>query len=321
MDKEEIVKFIHFLTASALISIAALVVFVFMYVPTQAIDVDVVVENTEPFFSSDPIVSHNTCAQEIYPIGEIYNLRHGETQGICVHGTITDLNGGDDIDYVHAYLYRNDLDKTCSEDGNNCYKRLNCTLVDNAHPYQVNYQCLINLQYWMDATDNRSNEYESYYWQLEVEAIDLYEQSVTNTNRTFEVYSSLGLDIPEVVDFGTMLNGEETTKLTNFEQVITQQGNVEQNVTVRAPEGIFACESGEIPLTNMSWSLREVGFGHDVTTSVSTEKINTLLQVEKQTDETIAPTKILYWNIAVPNGVSGSCSISLELLAKNSIFL
>jgi hypothetical protein len=322
MNTKEAVQFIHFLLMSILVCLVSVFVFSGIYVTTHAIDAEVEVENTGPSFVSNPIFSVALRGSEIYSHNNINNLRFGEEKDIYVWGTVQDQNGYTDIDYVKAYLYRSDLDNTCPEDGNKCYYMYSCDITQGASEYQAIYSCPFSLKYWMDATDAMSGEdYSDYYWQLEVVAVDLYGQSITNTSRTLEVYSSVSLDIPESIDFGSMSTGESTTRLTNVEQVITQYGNVEQNVTVTAPSGIFACESGDIPLDHLKWSLSDVGYDHNQTTALSSEIVDTELRVQKQISEILAPTKTLYWNLSVPPGASGSCSVLIEILAKNTFFL
>ena len=292
-----------------------------VFLPTQAIDVDVEVGNSAPAFVGGPIFSETMYGDEIYAQNEVYNLRAGEDANIYVRGVVQDSNGQSDIDYVNAYLYRSDLDNTCAEDGNNCYRMIGCQLSDAPNPLRQLYHCPLAMKYWMDATDTMAGStYEAYHWQLEVVVVDIYGQSTTNTNRTLEVYSSVALDIPSTIDFGEMTLGSFTEYDENVEQTITQQGNVEQNVTVTAPDGKFFCEDGEIAIENLRWSLRDIGWDHNETTALSTKVVDTDLRVAKQTDDTTAPEKILYWNLSVPSGAGGSCSATVNILAKNAFF-
>jgi hypothetical protein len=319
--QEDRKQFYHLAIGSFLLLAVFFLVATVLFVPTQAIDVDVSVSNTAPTFVSDPIFSTTQFGDELYAQDEVYNLRFGEDSLVYVHGMIQDQNGQSDIDYVNAYLYRSDLDNTCVEDGNKCYYVLGCTLSNNANQLRINYICPFSLKYWMDATDTMAGgSYGDYSWQLEVVAVDDYALSATNTGRVLEVYSSVALDIPSAIDFGSMNIGEFTTYQENVEQVLTQQGNVEQNVTVVSPSGEFPCESGEIPIENLKWSLREIGWDHNETTSLTTMIADTDIRVAKQTDETTAPTKILYWNLNVPSGVGGSCTATINILAKNAFF-
>ncbi len=253
-----------------------------------------------------------------YSGGIINNLIAGGTKTIHINGIVQDTDGRDDIDSVDAVFYRSSVagGPSCTTDKNNCYRKTGCSLRNNLDLDQKEYDCLIDLEYWIDSTVG-IGRFPSDNWQVEVTVSD-GELSDTDTSVTKEVQVLLALTIPPSVSFGTMGLGAKTTVGNNVESIISQAGNDEADLEVKMTDGNLTCGSGLLPRGNIEWALTDVAHSDGASTDLTGINADTDINVLYRDDDATNSTRTLYWNMEVPlAGVGGVCSSSnLVLTAK-----
>jgi len=315
----------HWGLGLALLLIAVYVGGSLIFLQTQASTGEVVVENIGPTFVGSPEISTTIGGSEAYTSGTISNVIAGSTRDVFVKGQVQDLNGASDINFVKVKFYRNDA--TCNtilnRDGNTCYYRDKLTDPSRCsysylNEVTVQYTCKLTLFSWIDATDTTAGTDQDYYWVVDVYVEDDQGESDQDNSRSVEIASVTGLDIPPGIDFGTMAVDSQTSD--PISQEITQQGNVIQDVTVLSGAEFFACSGSDIgiPIENLHWSTSQVGWGVEGDTTITGDAYDTNLAVQKRVHEFIAPTKNLYWNLKIPDGVDGTCSATINVSAKNA---
>jgi hypothetical protein len=318
---------LHWVLGAALLLIVVFVVGSLLMFQSQAETAQVLIENAVPTFVATPVVSNSSLGSEAYAgsPGTINNLTAGGNKAIYIYGEVEDNNGQDDFSAMSISLYKTGI--TCAanpnNDPNNCYWNNNsnsgvgtCTFTNDANPLRKDYECTVNLAAWTDATDADSGADAGNQWYLKVTVGD-GTTLATNTTRTFEVASLASLSIPATVDFGTMALNTSTTSANNQAQVITQQGNVANDVKVSMTDAEMNCSASTagISRANMKWSLTDVDYGS--ATSITSSAVDTNLAVAKQLSAG-AVTKTLYWNLQVPYGVEGTCSTTVTMTAYNA---
>ena len=231
----------------------------------------------------------------------------GATKNIYVNGRVFDEDGvgtsyeDGDINTIELQFYRSNIGANCTPDPNDCY-RVYCSVTPNSGTV-LNYSCLVELSYIADSTMT-GGTHESEVWNAEVVAKD-DAQSVDSTIKEIEINTILALLIPQTLDFGTLTRAQATTSQNNVEYALVQQGNDTASVEVSGSS--MTCSiNGSIPLGDIQWSLSDVGAGDVLSNALTSSPINTGLSVG--TDDDVGLSKSLYWNIVMPDVVSGLCS-------------
>jgi hypothetical protein len=318
---------LHWILGAALMLVVVFVVGALLLAQSQAETAQVSIDNAVPTFVAAPVVSNTSQGSEAYAgsPGTINNLTAGGDRTIYIYGEVEDNNGQDDFSSISFSL--NKTGTSCSSNGDNdpnhCYwnNEANagfgtCTFTNDANPLRKDYECSVNLAAWTDATDADSGADSAKQFTLEVNVGD-GTTTATNSSRTFEVSSLASLSIPATVDFGTMALNTSTTSANNQAQVITQQGNVANDVKVSMTASEMNCSASTagISRANMKWSLTDVDYGS--ATSITSSPVDTDIAVAKQLSPG-AVTKTLYWNLSVPYGVEGTCSSTVTMTAYNA---
>jgi len=270
--------------------------------------------------TSPPGVVDIFVTTSAYSYVDTYNVQNpfvpnvGIVKTVYVNGRVTDGDGvgtsfaDGDLSYVELRLYREFVGSGCTTDVNDCYKTF-CTVTPNSSTV-LNYSCTIDVSYIADSTMS-GGTHANEVWNAEVIVKDDTDQ-LASSIKTFEMQTLLALGIPTTLDFGTLTREQATTTQTNVEYLLTQQGNDVSSLLVSG--GAMSCSvNGSIPIANLKWSLTDVAFDNPASTSLSGTPSN--VGISLGTDDDVGLTKSLYYNIALPAVVSGTCSGTMSVEA------
>ena len=246
-----------------------------------------------------------------YSGGTITSFSGGSTKEIHINGVVSDLNNEDDVSAVQVVFYRTDhaSAENCIADNNDCYKNSSAGTCNIDTSYgdstQVKFDCQIDLEYYVDATG----------WTVYVKAEDADLAFDTDATVAKDIESFLSLDIPTLVDFGTMSLSDSTTDSDNSETTITQYGNTAADIEVSGSD--LTCDTyGTIPIGNVEWALSDVGYGNVSSYDLTGSAVDTDFAIGLRSDDFTPVTKILFWNMAIPDsGVKGVCAGTMVLTA------
>jgi hypothetical protein len=238
----------------------------------------------------------------------------GVVKTIYVNGRVTDGDGvgtgfsDGDLASVDLRFYRENAGSSCTPDPNDCYQAA-CTVTPNSETV-LNYSCMVEVSYIADST-MAGGTHESEVWHAEVIVKDDFDQTGSSI-KTFELETLLALDIPSLLDFGSLSREEQTTVSTNTEFVISQQGNDQADVSISGDD-LTCSVNGLIPKADILWSLTDVGFGDPATTSLTSTPSN--VGLNQGTDDDVGLSTSMYFNIKLPEVASGTCSGSTTISA------
>jgi hypothetical protein len=312
-------KILH-LIIGALLCVSVIFVSSSIWMMTQANSgVQVLVENMAPQIILGPVIAGQIGGVEVYSDNTLNNLISGTSRIIYVEGLVQDLNGREDLANVTVVMHRSDNLSTCTESAEKCIKNTNCLLTNVVNPYRKAFSCLLSLPYYMDATDDSAGPHSSLNWKVTAIVTDDNGAAAIDNSRAIEVRSLVSLDIPNTISFGDRDMNSVTTSSDNLAQTITQWGNVRQDLRVKMTTDGFFCTGSDIgiPRSSMKWALTDIGFDSPSSTAVASSYVDTNFAITKRTSSA-AVTKNFYWNLSIPYGVSGSCSATLDILAKNA---
>ncbi|MFH1142292.1 MAG: hypothetical protein ABIH67_03490 [Candidatus Uhrbacteria bacterium] len=306
----------------ALIMIGVFVAVSFVLVGSMADEVtmNTLVPNSSPSIDYVYISNNQYGFNDDYSNGTITGLIGGSTKTIHINGIVSDVNGDEDISSVSVSFYRtNHADAyDCSADANDCYQddTGNGCSIDTTYgdTTQAKFDCPLNLQYYIDATDSDADNYSGTSWTVYVTVTDDDYYSDTDSSITKDIESFVSLNIPSTIDFGALALGASTTSDNNVEMTVEQYGNMMADVEV-AGEALTCDVNGIIPMANMEWSLSDVGVDADGTYDISADATDTDFNIGLRTTSSV--TKSIYWNITIPaSGVEGTCSGTTTITAK-----
>ena len=232
----------------------------------------------------------------------------GNSKTIHINGVVSDIDGGGDISSVNSVFYRSGIASAqdCTADNNNCYLNSYCTLSSLASTTKK-YNCQIDLEYYIDATDS-SGRYPAENWISYIKVLDISTASTTDSALAKEVASTLSLDIPGAISFGSFSLGSQTTQDNNYEMTIIQKGNSEADIMVSGSDMICS-DIGLIEVEEQKWSLDDVGYSSASSTSLTENPTLVDILVDYRDDDQADMTKMMYWNIGIAtSSVKGTCS-------------
>jgi hypothetical protein len=299
----------HVVIGAALFLVLALAI-TLVYVSSQAEDnsnatTTVSITNTNP--TVDTIVFSDTANGSENFSGGVTPVAGG-TKTIHINGVVGDANGEADINATTMTFYRSGATnaEACTPDNNDCYRVDSCTLTSDTATTKK-YDCEIAVQYYADSTD-AGGQFSEQNWLTYVKVTDLSAGTGTSNTTAKEMNTTISLDIPSAINYGSFGLGASTTAENNQEMVITQKGNDEADVEVSG--ATMACSGiGSLPVGQQKWSANsDLGYNDAAGTLTGTPD-DTNLNVVYRTDDANANTKTLYWNIAIPaTGVKGVCT-------------
>ncbi len=253
--------------------------------------------------------THASYSMPYFPI----TLSPGSTVTLSFDGELIDPDGGSDITQAEVTFYRSGVSggSTCSVNDRDCY-RATCSL-GTVVDIMRDFTCQIAITSSADATDEAS-EFSEEYWRGSIALLD-----ASNNGGSYDLYigvdinSLLAAEFPNIV-FGTIPVATATDTSTNSSQTIVQKGNTQADVAVSG-EGMVCAGGGTIPVSDVKWSLTDVGFSDGATTSLSASPTSTSLTVPYIGG---ASTQ-LFWNVQTPSAASGVCSGTIQFDISPSV--
>jgi hypothetical protein len=303
----------HWIIGTALLFVSVFVVVSWILLDTQGDEVTVqtTVQNSAPTIDSVYISDAQYGLVDDYSEGTITGFSGGSIKTIHVNGVVSDPNSEDDVDNVEVVMYRTDhvSSEDCVSDKNDCYKNSSsgtCTIdTEYGDSTQVKYDCTVALEYYVDATN----------WTVYVKAEDQDQAADTDSLTTKDVESFLSLDIPVLVDFGSMTLGTSTTDSDNSEMTVTQYANSQADIEVSGTD--LTCDTfGTISIGNVEWALSDVAHSNASSYDLTSSPFDTDFAIGLRTDDVTPVTKTLYWNMSIPaSGVKGACAGTITITA------
>lgn len=276
--------------------------------------------STQSFAVSAPTIDMVTAAQTSGGSETSFNLTENNVSTLFVHGTVTDLDGCEDVAVngtVTAKFYRTNhpSGEGCSADNNDCYVLDNTSCVktgcsgpgDNT----FNYECTAAIQFYADSTTQGPQAASD--WTAKVTAKDQADTAGTLTD-TIEMNTLLALNVPASVNYGTIpvdtIGSGQSLTITN-----TGNGGIDSKFQVN---GSMICDgqgSINIPPGNVHYSGTS-GFSWVDGIGLSTTLTEFELNLGPRTNDASPMTKNMFFRLKMPtSGVRGMCSNVLSVVA------
>lgn len=301
----------HWVVGAVLLALGSIVAITLVLVNSQAANVttQTQVNNVLPTVAV-PIVSdqNNDLIDDYGGNGGTITLTAGADKTVYVNFVATDLNGETDQDHAEFTAYRTGTagGYGCTADKNDCYHVSTCTqVVGYGTGTEVFYSCQIDFAFFTDSTSAGGVD-PAGTWSGEARVYDeVGYGSHTGTQR--EMGTLLALNFPSTINYGTLAVNSSTTAANNQQQNIEQYGNDQANVNVSSGSAM-SCTTGSIPVANQQFSTTDIDYNAVGTTPLSGTPTNAGITIGYRTNDGTPLNASLYWNIAIPVGVEGSCS-------------
>ncbi len=268
-------------------------------------------------------VSNTTGSGVSYGSGSAtITVNEGSMFTLWVYGQATDNNGCTNITAASSgslKVYRTNVSSgsSCSVDNNDCYSKsltsnpdyveASCT---GAADLVMNYETSMNFDYFVDPTDAGSPNAAS-NWTAAVTITDQSAASGTGTT-TFEVASTVYLDVTSSVSYGSVALGADSSQVT---ATLTNTGNYVINANIKGNADMTCTGAGSsgIAIGNAHYST-STGFAYAAGRALTTSDV--LFGTKLAAKTTATSTESVYWLLRMPStGVGGSCSNTLTFTA------
>lgn len=268
----------------------------------QTTEIQVSVQNMPPSIDNSSI----ECNEPII-------LTSGMTSRLSCNVTASDQNGWQDIYAISAVLwYNNTANITDSDSYANHYTRNTCNLTSGIGLERIG-ECWFDIQYFADPGE----------WTVKFNVTDEEGEWNASNISDITIYDFLALSASGIINFGSMLPGQISESAETA--VINNTSNQEIDIILDGQSNIN-CTIGTIPLSNIHYDTLAGDYASmcgilSTNADDTCNKLSTLFNLEKiqtQTGSIEIPTKDIYWNIYVPEGVSGLCSGTVTYTAVAS---
>jgi hypothetical protein len=256
-----------------------------------------------------------------------FNVTENTTTALYIHGTASDADGCETLDTITNWktvVYRSDISgtDTCTADNNNCYQvdeptSLGFSGCTGAEDTDLDYEAVINIQYYADATDTGSPNAGT-NWTAYILAGD--DASATDTaTDSFEMNSLIATGVGATISFGTLALNTDSSEIP---LTITNTGNRSIDLD-QTGDGDMICNgegSSNIPVENIHFSL-STGFAYAAGTAMGgvspDPAVNIDISVAARTDDATESTSSIYHILRIPEtGLRGTCSNIITFTAK-----
>ena len=231
-------------------------------------------------------------------------LNENTTKTATTTVTVSDSNGCSEIAAVLMDIYRSGVTAASCDTGgeannNNCYPQVICTEITSGNTCtggadtSVDYDCVVNLQYYADPTD--SGTYSAQTWEA---TISVGDGTATSTGTDTEEINTLqALDVTSSIAYGSLSAGADSGA-TNATTTITNTGNVAMDPQLSGTDmadggNTIVVGSQEYSAAPFTW-----GAGTDLTSS----GVALDLTLPQGTSGTVPVTDDVSWGLGVPGG-------------------
>lgn len=232
-------------------------------------------------------------------------LVEGQTRAVVATGTVTDLNGFEDLLYATSTIYRSGVGASCADDPNNCYQ-LNSLLcpLENCSGTTCDVTCTADIQYFAEPTDIGST-YAGEIWEAKLFITDSTDNSASSTSDGAELLTLWAADLTTgEVSYGALDLGADTGS-RNATTTLQNTGNIGIDIDIEGTD--MTSGPSSIPVGNQKFSTTTFTYSacvicHALSGTVSTYEVD----LPKPTSVTPVLDD-LYWGVYVPtSGVAGT---------------
>ena len=236
--------------------------------------------------------------------GANIDLNAGTTKTVTCTGVISDGNGYDDISSASAVLYGPGVTYASGDDYNNHYTNSSCTLSAGYDTTKKNVTCTFNLEYFaLPGT-----------WTCNITATDTSSATGSSTNSA-NVTELIAVDVDNSINFGALAAG--ATSPTGVAENIRNYGNVKLDMGGNGTD--MTCSTrGTIPIGNIHVGLSaSADYNTEMSPMTSTIAYDDTFDLNYKTDQNLSTysSKAYYFKVAVPEGVKGICTGTLQFTA------
>ncbi len=237
-------------------------------------------------------------------------LLPGTTTRIYATGTVSDLNGYDDIVSATTTFYQNGLvggvGYSCTPDNNNCYRMSvsasSCSFV-GCSGNSCDVICYADMYYHTNSTN--AGIYAGDAWTAFIDVEDAAGYTATATSPSIDVETLRSVSADELVDYGS-LEVDSDTGSNNASTTFTNIGNVAVDLAIEGTD-LSDGVTSIIPVDEQRFATSTFTYSACVyCTQLSTTSINYELDLAKPASTTPSIVDELFWGIAIPYGVSSS---------------
>ncbi len=231
-------------------------------------------------------------------------LVEGEETIVYATGTVSDVNGYEDLLYATTTVYRSGVTGMCTDDDNNCYRinSLDCPFM-NCSGNTCDVECAFAMQFFADPTDEGST-FELEDWKADLYLLDMSSNEATSTSDGVDVKTLWAISaITGNINYGTLNLGEDTGGF-NINSQVQNTGNTEIDIQVEGTDLINGPSS--IPAGNQLFSTTTFTYSECVICeALSGSATDIEVDLPKPTSTTPI-TDDLFWGLYVPTGVNAT---------------
>lgn len=243
--------------------------------------------------------------------GSAIILTEGVTISITAVGTVSDNNSCKDLVSVKVAVHKSG--ETCATVADALNSDV-CYFYEDTSP-STDASC----SSIFDSTYVASASFDIYYyadagdWLVTIIAEDSSTASGSGDSSTVTLNSLLSLEVTSSIDYGSVFVG--ATSSSDNTVTVTNTGNMEIDFTVAGADA--SCTSGSIPVINQEFSLSSFDYGSGANLASSTTNVDSDLIAPAY--NSIPISDIVYWQIEVPAGVTGTCTTSITFTAISAL--
>jgi hypothetical protein len=232
-------------------------------------------------------------------------LIEGGLTSINATGTVTDVNGFEDLLYATTTIYRSGVTSACSANQNNCYQTTSfqCPL-ENCSGNTCEVNCTIDLQYFADPTDLGST-YAAEDWRADLFITDISNNVATTTSSGVDIRTLWALaEVSGDINYGTLNIGEDTGGFPVSSQ-IQNTGNAPIDLQVDGTD--LANGSSTIPVGNQKFATSTFTYSGCLICTALSGSANTVeVNLPKPTSTSTPIIDQLYWGVYVPTNTNAT---------------
>lgn len=230
------------------------------------------------------------------------SLTEGSTHTIHATGTVSDLNGFEDLMYATTSIYRSGVSESCLPDDNNCYQlnSLQCPLINcSGNSCEVN--CSVDIAFFAEPTD--FGTYADEHWEAYLYVVDLTNNIATSTSVPVDLRTLWAIAATTgTIEYGTLGVGEDTGS-ANATTSLQNTGNDAIDVQLIGTD--LQAPGSSIPVSNQKVATSSFTYSSCVICS-ALSGVATTFEVDLVKPTSTEPvTDTLYWGIYVPVGTGG----------------
>ncbi|HEX4798925.1 MAG TPA: DUF2341 domain-containing protein, partial [Candidatus Paceibacterota bacterium] len=231
-------------------------------------------------------------------------LTGGATTTVYATGTVSDLNGYDDIEGATTTIFRSGVGESCGANNNNCYVAGNSQCgMQNCSGYTCEVSCSIDMYYHADPTDIGTFAAET--WRALLRVNDAGGSVATATAPSIDLLTLRAIAVDSSINYGSLAVNDDTGSY-NATTSVQNIGNDSLDIAI---EGTDLTDGGSssIPVNEQKFATSTFTYASCVYCSqLATTTTNIKMDLSKPAATTPAVIDQLFWGIAVPLGVAGT---------------